>query len=162
MENEIFLPIKGYEGLYEVSNLGNVKSLRMNRNLIQILKSTGYKQVGLSKNGNTKRTTVHLLVVGAFLNHFPSGNKILVNHINFNKTDNRLENLEVVPARVNANQKHLPSTSEYTGVCWHKREGKWRAQIYVNRKMKYLGSFNCEIEASNAYEKYLSNHLKSN
>lgn len=157
MEN--WKSIKDYEGLYEISDLGNVKSLRMNKNLVPILKSTGYNQVGLAKDGNVKRTTIHLLVVGAFLNHKPNGYKIVVNHIDFDKTNNILSNLEIVPTRVNCNLKHIPHTSKYTGVHWHTRDKKWRAQIYINSRVKWLGHFDTEIEASNAYEQYVKNNV---
>lgn len=156
---EIWKEVKGFEGLYEVSNYGNVKSLRMNRNLVPILKTTGYLQVGLAKYGVVKRTTIHLIVVGSFLNHKPNGYKIVVNHIDLDKTNNKLGNLEIVPARTNCNLKHVPHTSRYTGVHWHNRDKKWRAQIYINSKVKWLGHFNTEIEASNAYEKYIKENV---
>lgn len=154
---EIYKDIKGYEGLYQVSNLGNVKSLRSNNNLKPILKTTGYYQVGLSNKGKTKRTTIHLLVAESFLNHKPCGFKLVVNHIDFNKLNNNVYNLEIVTARVNCNLKHFVHTSKYTGVHWHNRDKKWRAQIHIDGKVKWLGHFNSELDASNEYEKALLN-----
>lgn len=155
MEN--WKDIKGYEGIYMVSDLGNVKSLNYNntkkeKNLIQILASRGYKVVSLSKNNFIKQRTVHQIVAESFYNHIPNGNTLVVNHINFIKTDNRLENLEIVTNRENSNQKHIKSTSKYTGVCWHKQHKKWVSQIVINSKVKHLGYFSNELEASNAYE----------
>lgn len=94
---EIWKDIIGYEGLYQVSDIGNVRSLNW-RNTQQVknlyLKShnKGYKQVELCNHGNRKMFTVHRLVATAFL---PNPlNKSVVNHINEDKTDNRVCNLE--------------------------------------------------------------------
>ena len=98
---EIWKDIKGYEGLYQVSNLGNVKSL--SRVSIQghilptkILKFgynlQGYKIVGLHRDGSSKTRTVHRLVAEAFIPN--SNNYPCINHIDENKQNNRVDNLE--------------------------------------------------------------------
>lgn len=85
---EIYLPIKDYESLYEVSNLGNVKSLR--RNIILIPnKRHGYVTVELPKKN---AQLIHRLVGKAFL--LNPENKPYINHINGIKNDNRVSNLE--------------------------------------------------------------------
>jgi hypothetical protein len=157
IDMEEFRDIKGYEGLYQISNLGRVKSLKFNKEkvLIATSKNNRYLKVGLFKNSEKKTKTVHQLVVIAFLNHIPCGPKLVVNHINFNTHDNRVENLEIVTSRENGNKKHLPSTSQYTGVQWRNDCKKWRARIHVNGKDKSLGCFTNELEASEAYQKEL-------
>lgn len=153
---EEFRNIEGYEGYYEVSNYGNVKSFHRNKETI--LKPTfskGYFQVTLCKKGSVKYKTIHKLVAEAFLNHKPCGSKLVINHINFNILDNRVENLEIVTTRENSNQKHLKSSSKYTGVSWDKNSNKWKSQIWINRKKKHLGYFINELEASNAYQNEL-------
>ena len=137
----------------------NYNNTKKENNLKQIMGSRGYLVVSLSKNNSTKQRTVHQLVAECFYNHIPNGNKLVVNHINFIKTDNRLENLEIITNRENSNQKHIKSTSEYTGVCWHKQHRKWVAQIVINSKVKHLGYFLDEIEASKVYQKELKNLL---
>lgn len=86
--------IKGYEGLYEISNTGRVKSFQCNR--VKILKGKltnyGYITVGLYKGRKQKTFKVHRLVALAFINN-PNEYKI-VNHKNGVKTDNRVSNLE--------------------------------------------------------------------
>lgn len=69
MNNEIWKDIEGYEGLYEVSNKGRVKSFHNGEGKIMRLAThtLGYKLVGLSKNGQTKTCRVHRLVAEAFI-----------------------------------------------------------------------------------------------
>ncbi len=91
---EIWKDIQGYEGLYQVSNLGNVRSVRdcRTRELSLINTRNGYLAVNLYKNGQMKRFLVHRLVAIRFV---PGYRKNLVtNHLNEVKTDNRAENLE--------------------------------------------------------------------
>lgn len=167
-QKEILKDVEGYEGLYQVSTLGNVKSLEryakhwlggfrkiIERTRKPIPDSSGYLQVSLYKNGEMKNAKVHKLVCIAFLNHIPNGHKLVVNHINFDKLDNRVENLEIVTQRENSNQKHVKSSSKYVGVSWFKRDKKWQAEITINGKNKYLGRFASELNASNAYQNAL-------
>lgn len=94
---EIWKDIKGYEGKYQVSNLGNVRSLNYHQTQgIKTLKcwlsSAGYNTVTLCSNGRGENFTVHRLVAEAFVpnpNNYP-----VVNHKNEIKTDNRVTNLE--------------------------------------------------------------------
>lgn len=170
MENieEIWKPVLNYQGIYEVSNLGRIKSLSriiLRKNKYPALLSEkilkygidryGYYIICLHKNQKQKTRTVHQLVAEAFLNHKPSGRKYVVNHKNFVRTDNRVENLEIITSRENTNKKHLKSSSEYTGVSWHKKNKKWVSSIFINGKLKNLGYFENEIEASKAYQEKL-------
>jgi hypothetical protein len=87
----------GYEGSYQVSNLGNVRSLNYRRqgfaqNLVPKLSNRGYYHVHLRKDGKVKDFTIHRLVAMMFLPNFRELPEI--NHINEVKTDNRVENLE--------------------------------------------------------------------
>lgn len=94
---EIWKPVKRYKGIYEVSNLGNVRSLNYHnwgivRNLTPVMDKDGYLRVCLSKDGKQSNGLIHRMVAQAFLDN-PKGVS-QVNHINENKTDNRVENLE--------------------------------------------------------------------
>jgi len=154
---EIWKDIKGYEGAYKVSSLGRIKSLKFNKTLVMkdALGSNGYKSIALSLKGVRITYSVHVIVAIAFLNHTPCGRRLVVNHINFNKLDNRVENLEIVTMRKNSNKKHLESGSTFTGVNWHKGNGKWVSQISFNGKQKHLGYFKCELAAAQAYDNKL-------
>jgi len=92
---EIWKDIPNYEGMYQVSNLGRVKSLNYNHTGKEgVLKpqsnKDGYYQVLLWEGGRRKTNKIHRLVMLAFLGE----SDLHVNHINGIKTDNRLENLE--------------------------------------------------------------------
>lgn len=104
MEN--WLEVVGYEGVYDISDLGNVRSIARNGTIGGILRlentRSGYLRVMLSAGNKTKRFNVHVLVAGAFLGSKPRG--MQVNHKNGVKSDNRLENLEYLSS--SDNHKH--------------------------------------------------------
>lgn len=149
--------ILGYEGLYKVSNLGNIKSLKFQKEKVLKLQTNtkGYFIVNLYKNKKMKSHQIHQLVAIAFLNHVPCKMELVINHINFDKKDNKVSNLEIVTNRENSNRKHLKSTSKYTGVSFEKDRNKYVAQIKINGKRVLLGRFSNEIDASNAYQSKL-------
>ena len=102
--------IKGYEGLYQVSNLGRVKSLARKTNnqygkkerlMTQKLDKDGYKRVGLNKNGKQIYYGVHRLVAQAFIsnpNNYPQ-----INHKDEDKSNNKVDNLEWCDGKYNQN-----------------------------------------------------------
>ena len=101
MTEEVWRDVKGYEGLYQVSNMGRVKSLGRKDRFGRVIKErilepavthNGYLRVGLHVDGKRKMLRVHRLVCEAF--HENPDNKSEVNHVNEDKTDNRACNLE--------------------------------------------------------------------
>lgn len=96
---EIFKPIPGYEGIYEVSNLGRLKSQKWGKERILSpgVNGNGYSMADLRKDGVRKCIDVHRLVMLAFVGE----SDLQVNHINGIKTDNRLKNLEYCTASEN-------------------------------------------------------------
>lgn len=151
---EIWKSIKDYEGLYEVSNLGMVKSLKFGKERVlkPSIDSSGYYSVVLSDKIKGKSKRIHQLVAESFLNHTSCGHKLVVDHINDNPLDNRVENLQVVTQRYNTRKTQGNYSSKYKGVCWSKNAKKWMSSITINGKSKHLGYFNCELQAHLAYQ----------
>ena len=102
-ECERWLDIAGYEGLYQVSNLGRIKSLHKQERIMSTPKNSrdGYLRVNLKKNGAQKQCLVHKLVADAFIPQVEGLTQI--NHKDENKSNNRLSNLERCTAKYNSN-----------------------------------------------------------
>ena len=98
---EIFKDIKGYEGLYMISNKGNVKTLINNKIMVLRVNHAGYCQVCLSKKGQKKSFLVHRLVAEAFVDN--PNNYPCVNHIDEVKTNNDVNNIEWCTYQYNNN-----------------------------------------------------------
>jgi len=158
MKEEIWKDIPGYEGHYQVSNCGQVKSLKFGKE--RILKHStdgyGYLMVGLCIHVKQKTFKIHQLVAMAFLNHEPNGYNIIVNHIDNNPLNNNIDNLELVSVRYNSScHKTDP------GVTWYQLlRNKWRTTININKKTIHLGYFTDKQDAIIQYQKALNNiHL---
>lgn len=153
---EEFKDVVGYEGHYQISNLGAVKSLKRNSEKLispSIDKTKGYYRVCLYKNNKRKSFYIHQLVAIAFLGHKPNGNKLVVDHIDNNKTNNKVENLQVISSRENSSkdQWRRNPTSTFTGVSLNKSKNKWESSILVNGSSFHLGYFNNESMAAQEY-----------
>ena len=126
-QKEEWKDIKGFEGLYQISNFGKVKRMRyINKNTnkeqerIKVLKlrKDGYYEVALYKDGKPKYIQVHRLVAGAFLQN--PNNLPQVNHKDGNKQNNYVENLEWVTISENVLhstrvlRKNIREVSQYT------------------------------------------------
>ena len=158
---EVWKEIPGFKN-YQVSNLGNVKSLnyrktKKNKVLSKYLNSRGRYSVNLYKEGKMYGSlNISVLVAKAFLNHKPNGGKIVVDHINNIKTNDHLYNLQVITQRENST-KDRKGSSKYVGVHWSNSNNKWQSTIYINGKYKYLGTYKSEKKASQAYQNELKN-----
>lgn len=162
LKPEEWRPVVGYEGYYEVSDYGNVRSLsrsirckdgrlysKKGKNLRPSTTPDGYPIVQLCKNGVGKFLSVHRLVMKAFRGH----SDLNVNHKNGITNDNNIENLEYVSGRMNTIHG-INNGNRYTGVRKHCK--RWQSCIRVKGKLLYLGSFKTAEEASLAYQKKLS------
>lgn len=160
---EEFKNIPEYEGLYQVSDLGRVKSLpkfverlngvmenRSEKILRQINNGKDYLSVELYNN-KKHRKYVHRLV----LLTFETDCKLVVDHKNHIRLDNRFSNLRYLTQRLNTSSpKNKPTpSSKYTGVVSTANKfKKWGAYIKINQKSYYLGGYKTEVEASNMYQ----------
>ena len=131
--------IRGYEGLYQVSNLGRVKSIPREKTKGGILKplkdTTGYLSVNLYKNGKIKRCKIHRLVANNFLE---------VNHKDGNKLNNNLSNLEYVTRSQNILHRFRTLKQKpyrkYRNTKWDTKEGinEYHRMYYQKNKKKIL------------------------
>lgn len=178
MQEEIWEDIPNYEGMYQVSNLGRVKSLdrrvKHSRSKDKFFIKKGfvlkayrnkkyYVTVILSKNGTQKSFNMHSLVAKVFIdsNYIEKG--LVVDHIDNNKLNNNILNLRLVTQRDNTSrrQKKKPAKSKYVGAHYNKRDDKWRSAIYIKGKIYHLGTFETEEDAAKAYRNKLE-QLKTN
>jgi len=178
-EGLCFLPIQeewravvGYDGMYEVSNYGRVKSLDRtitdSRGMVRRLKgrtmvggtTLGYPTVNI-REGNNKM--VHRLVAESFIGPRPirEGVKYVVDHIDEVKTNNHVSNLRYVTFRENVTRSKKGKTSQYRGVSWNKQRGKWEVSMHRPKEQgkKHLGCYITELEAHHVYEAALKEHL---
>jgi len=93
----------------------------------------------------------------------PCGFKLVIDHKNSIKTDNRLENLQIISQRQNVCKTIGIYASKYRGVTLGncKKKVTWRSSIIINNKKINLGSFNTEYEAHLAYQNALQKHLNN-
>ena len=156
---EIWKDIPDYVGLYQVSDLGRVKSLNFANSkspgiLKQSTDSYGYLVVAIKRKGRK----VHQLVGMAFQGLVPDGTtKLLMDHIEQNRKDNRSCLLRIATPRINASNKHIISSSKYIGVSFNKILNKWVSYIHIDKTTYHLGVFINEEEASKSYQVALIN-----
>lgn len=150
VRKEIWKDIPGYEGRYQVSSLGNIRSFFHNRLLTAKHSGRGYKAITLSKHGVKKRFYIHRLVALCFLEK-PLFDECEVNHKDLNKTNNRVNNLEWVTRRENFEHAYINGKTNFCrpkrsdnktgipGVNHH--SGGYQVTINYNRKRFYIGWF---------------------
>ena len=163
---EIFRPIKDYEGLYEISDLGRVKSvertitksgkgtkfireriLRYNTNL------KGYRYVILSKNSKLRNFTIHKLVWQSFGD--AERKEKVIDHITENKLFNWIKNLQLLSNRENRTKSTLASKTLPIGVSYIKKTNNYIAKFSYNNRSIHLGTFKTIGKASQAYQSKL-------
>ena len=114
--------------------------------------SSGYRNIKV----DGRNYCAHRL---AWLHYYGECPKGPLDHKDRNRANNTISNLrECAPGEIQQNSTRSLGSSKYQGVYWNKRANKWHAQISVNKKIIYLGVFDDELEAANAYreakEKY--------
>jgi hypothetical protein len=158
MNEEIWKDIYGYEGLYQVSDLGRVKSFKLEKQIIlkQSIDKGGYYIVCLYSNKGKKSLKVHQLVTMSFLNHRPDGTqKIVVDHIDSDKKNNRIINLQLLSSRENTHKSiRCNNKSNNIGVNLLKN-GNYESSISIKNKRIHLGTFKTKEEAIEYYKNAL-------
>jgi len=155
--------IKGYEGLYEISNHGRLKShhTRSAGRILKPIYGKYYQKIILSLNGKQSTYNSHVLVWDHFTDDDRTGYH--VDHIDEDKHNNRIDNLQLLTHRENLSKgRHkFNKSSKYVGVKAYKgiKKTTWSAQIQLDGKTIYLGTFHSEFEAHLRYQKSLLNFL---
>lgn len=160
---ELWKDIDNYDGYYKISNYGRVMSLKKygktNSRIIKNIKNGhGYFYVNLCKDSKCTIFRVHQLVAMAFLGHKPDGTaRIVIDHINNIKSDNRLSNLQLISQRENGSKDKINKTSGILGVTLDKRNDKWITKIGFKERTIVVGSYEKDKlqEAKEAYQKAL-------
>lgn len=166
-EIEIWKDVIDYEGLYQVSNLGRIKSLYKvsieasggERHLPEkILKPSikkdpknSYASIILTKNSIRKNKMIHRLIAESFLGVHKG---LVVDHKDNNKINNKLSNLQWISQRENVT-KDQKMTSKYNGVSFHKEAKKWESYLWIKGRKQRFGFFLTQEEASERYKKAL-------
>jgi hypothetical protein len=177
---EVWVPIFGLENNYLISNFGRIKSISRNINvkrkkgenvrpikeriLNQFLvgkKNNDYFAVKLCVNGRCKTFKVHILMAVSFMYDqylelvINNNEKYLIDHIDENRYNNHLSNLQIITNRENITKALMhKNPNRLMGV---KRNGdKFQSRIFANGQQNYLGTFDTELEAHEAYLKALS------
>lgn len=169
-EIEIWKDVITYEGWYQVSSFGNVRTFRAKgrgvsntqmkepRLLKPFKDRGGYVNVKLTKDKIEKTIMIHRLVATAFLEN--PNNLEQVNHIDSNRSNNNVSNLEWVSREENQAHGYLKRnfSSKYLGVSFKKDKNRWDAVVHKNGVSKYIGRFKTELEAYCAVKKYREEH----
>ena len=131
---------------YKVSNMGyviGVKGYKLKPFVNKYNRSTVY--------AGKKDRYLHQIIAETFLNHSPNGHKLVVDHIDNNPQNNRLDNLQLISHRENLSKDKKNKTSKFTGVSKDSKTNRYRTQVYLGDKRYYLGLFKTEDEARIAY-----------
>lgn len=158
MDGEIWKDVVDYEGYYQVSSLGNVRSLDREvgssfgttrklygKDFIPQRGKRGYYHVRLSMEGTTKTLKIHQLVAIAFLGHTPSNMKVVVDHIDNDKSNNRADNLQLISQRMNS-----AKDKKIRGV--RKLGNKFNVRLLFEGVERHIGMYETEQEARQKHQ----------
>lgn len=143
MQEEIWKDIPNYEGLYQISNYGRVKSIprtykkrKIDKEIIKKLKTmpNGYIRVSLSKNGKTKDYYVHRLVAKAYIPNID--NKPCINHKDCNRNNNNANNLEWVTHKENNSYKDHNLRKNISSVIYYLKRDYCNEKELINIAQK--------------------------
>ena len=157
------------KGKYEVSNLGRIRTIdhhvqnrhnkkRFVKGIIrkQVKRKDGYIIAHFYLDGKKWSDYVHRLVWRYFNDKPEPNRKIVIDHIDNNKSNNRIDNLRLISNRDNTTKgmkRKENKKSRFIGVYWRQDREHWFSRILINGKRLYLGSSKCEAQAALLYLK---------
>lgn len=155
---EIWKKVKGYENLYEISNTGKIKSLRFNKEKIlkPALSTSGYFMIALWKDKKPKYQSIHSLIAINFLNYKITTRKIVVDHIDNNKLNNCVKNIQIISNRENSFKDKKSKSGEYNIYL---NSGAYLVRMRINGVKQTFGTFK-NIEDAIIKRNFVINKLK--
>ena len=169
-EEEIWKDIIGYEGLYQISNLGRVKSLERIKPNNQPIKETikklklskkGYYYIALYKDTICKTHGIHRIIGIHFIEvDMNLIENLEINHKDGNPRNNNIKNLEWVNKRENNSHNKIGGNfiSKFIGVGWLGVYKKFKAEVRINDRLLYLGESINEIDCAETYLEFCKNN----
>lgn len=159
MDKEVWKDVKGYEGLYQVSNLGRIKSVRKNMILSPFINTRGRYQARFKVKGKIARPFIHRLVAEAFISN--PNNLPEINHKDENKLNNNVSNLEWCTTKYNSNygtrNKRIGESNRKNGT--YDRQAKERS--YIINQYDLNGNFIKQWKSATEIQRAMG-YLKSN
>jgi len=165
---EVWKDVVDFEGIYQISSLGNFRrnpDKPRKANYPLLINRLGYTYVSISKSGIKANKTIHQMVAAAFIPDFKYG--MHINHIDGNKQNNALNNLELSNPVHNNTHAHTlattskPGKSKYRNVSirFDKRNKQpkiqYMASVKINSKRNFIGLFDIEEDAAKAVDAFL-------
>lgn len=164
--------IPNYLGYYSISNYGRIKSINrsfirkngavmtIDERLMKPYKCNGYWRIVLIKMMVREKLYVHRLVGEIFIDNTNAFGEI--NHKDSNRLNPFVLNLEWVTPRMNVTHMKINKMGITTvGAVRKKNRKRWQSAIILNGEYKYIGTYDTEKEAGNAYQNALNEHIKS-
>jgi len=158
---EVWKDIEGYDGVYQISNYGRCRSRYTKNGTNYIDKNNwifknpimndGYGRYVLISNRKRKKVYVHHLVWKHFSNI--DKNELVIDHIDFDRMNNHIDNLQLLTRRENSSKSRIKKHSKLIGA--RKTKNKWYSSIRNKKENIYLGVFETELDAHNAYQEAL-------
>ncbi len=154
MNNNEFKTVPGFVN-YEVNPIGNIRRIGSEFPLATSVNSSGYRQVKVDNQSLRCHRAVALAWIGV-----PADTTLVVNHMDANKMNNHVNNLEFISNRENVSAGYLlkDKSSKYIGVSWNKSKCKWSATAKIDGKKTFFGYHSTEEEARQAYLKGISDN----
>ena len=151
---ETFKDIPNWEGIYQVSSAGRVKSLPRKWSPRELILSPAvshdkYLKVDLKANGRREQVEVNRLVALAFLDSNYVAKGLVCDHKDRDRQNNDLSNLRVVTKRENS--QNTCNSKNLIGAYKRPTSDRWASAIYINGKTRHIGDFDTAEEASSAY-----------
>ena len=145
---------------YGISKCGQVKNLKTGNLLTSFVENGGYYRLNLYREDRKRnyRESIHRLLAMTYMGYEPTDRKTVVDHINNNPSDNRLENLQIISQRLNSTKDKVRDLP--TGVQLNRNGKRYVAKISEThdgiKRNHHLGTFDTIEEASSAYQKAAS------